>query len=292
MSKVKFRETLFEPKTCVWISVFVNLILTVFKFFAGIIGLSNAMVSDALHSLSDILTSVVVYVGIHIAEQPADDDHPYGHGNAETIAAGLVSIVIFAIGIYAGISAILTISRGQFNAPLAIAGLAAIISIIVKEVLFRYTLKVGRISENPAIVADAWHHRSDVYSSLAALAGIVGAKISFLYLDPLAGIAVSGFIISISFRIIRQNVRIMMDAKPNEAFINNIEVIVQDISGVEKIDNIKVHRRGSQFTIDLEISVDSRITVEAGHKIASDVRERLFERINHVYEVMVHVNPA
>jgi len=282
---------LFQPKTCIQVGLFVNIVLTIFKFFAGILGLSKAMVADALHSFSDILTSGVAYVGICIAERPADKDHPYGHGNAETIAATLVSLIILGIGAYAGISAISDIIQRRFSAPLNIALLAAIISIVIKEALFRYTIKVGKVSNSPAVIADAWHHRSDAYSSVAALIGIAGAKISFLYLDPIAALVVSALIIGIAARLIRSNIGIMMDERPDSSFINNIKAVVRECEGVRKIDGIKVHRRGSRFTVDLEIAVQSSITVEEGHKISTNVRKNLLKKVKNIRDVMVHVNP-
>lgn len=292
MRKEKIGESLLKPKTCIQIGLCTNIALTIFKFFAGILGLSKAMIADALHSFSDILTTGIVYIGICVGARPADKDHPYGHGNAETIAAGLVSLIILGIGAFAGIYAILAIIHRQFRAPLNIALLAACVSIVIKEVLFRYTIKVGRMSNSPAVIADAWHHRSDAYSSVAALIGIAGAKIAFLYLDPLAGLIVSGFIVKIAARLIRSNIGIMMDERPHSAFINNIKTIVQETKGVRKIDSIKVHRRGSTFTIDIEIAVESQLTVEEGHRIASNVRNNLLKKVQNVRDVMVHVNPA
>ena len=282
---------LFNPKFCIQIGLLVNSLLTIFKFFAGILGLSKAMVADALHSLSDVLTSGIAYVGICIAERPADKDHPYGHGNAETIAAGLVSLIILGIGTYVGISATLAIIRQQFRAPLNIALLAALVSIVVKELLFRYTIKVGEKSNSPAVIADAWHHRSDAYSSVAALIGIAGAKIAFLYLDPVAALVVSGLIVKIALRLIRSNIGIMMDERPHSAFINNIKTVARKTEGVKKIDSIKVHRRGSTFTVDMEIAVDSSITVDEGHAIAANVRSNIFKKIQNIRDVMVHINP-
>lgn len=282
----------FSPKTCIQIGLAVNVALTGFKFFAGILGMSKAMIADALHSLSDILTSLVVYAGICIGEQPADKDHPYGHGNAETIAAVLVSLIILGIGGYAGVSAVRAIMRQEFVAPLNIALFAAVISIVIKEALFRYTIKVGEISNNPAVIADAWHHRSDAYSSIAALIGIAGAKIFFLYLDPLAAIVVSALIVRIAFGLIRSNVGIMMDERPQAAFIANIRAVARDSEGVIRIDSIKVHRRGSTFTIDLEIAINGSVSVDEGHRIASGVRNKLRKKIRNIRDVMVHVNPA
>ena len=282
---------LLSPKTCIQIGLFTNIALTIFKLFAGILGFSKAMIADGLHSLSDILTTGIVYVGICIGARPPDEDHPYGHGNAETIAATLVSLIVLSVGAFAGISSGIAIIRGQFKTPLMIALLAAIISIVLKEGLFRYTIKVGRMSNNPAVIADAWHHRSDAYSSVAALIGIAGARISFLYMDPLAAIIVSGFIIKIAFGLIGSNIGILMDKRPHKAFIDNIKAITQGVEGVKKIDGIKAHRRGSTFTIDLEIAVDGNLTVDESHKIASNVKAELLKRVRYTRDVMVHVNP-
>ncbi|MBU4140884.1 MAG: cation diffusion facilitator family transporter [Candidatus Omnitrophica bacterium] len=291
MSKEKISQRLLNPRTCLQIGLFTNIALTIFKFFAGIVGLSRAMVADAMHSFSDILTTGIAYIGICVGERPADEDHPYGHGNAETIAASLVSLIIFIIGIWVGILAMLAVIRGEFRTPLNIALLAAVVSIVVKEALFRYTIKVGRISNSPAVVADAWHHRSDAYSSVAALIGIGGARISFLYLDPVAGLVVSGFIVKIALKLIRSNIGIIMDERPHSAFINRIKALARKTEGVKKIDSIKVHRRGSKFTVDLEVAVDSGITVDEGHRIASNVRTKLLEGMQNIGDVMVHVNP-
>jgi len=283
---------LYSPKVCIQISLLVNAVLTIFKFFAGIVGLSKAMIADALHSLSDILTTLVVYVGVCIGEQPADEDHPYGHGNAETIAAVLVSLIILGIGAYAGISAVFAVIRQNFKAPLNIALLAAVVSIVVKEALYRYTVKVGKMSNNPAVIADAWHHRSDAYSSIAAFIGILGAKISFLYLDPIAAIVVSLLIVHIAVKLIRENIGIMMDERPRGSLLNKIRKITKESQGVCRIDNLKAHRRGSRFSIDLEIAVDSTLTVDEGHQIANGVKNKLLKNVENIGDVMVHVNPA
>ena len=286
------KSKLFTPKTCIQISLGVNIILTWFKFLAGILGLSKAMIADALHSLSDILTSGVVYVGVCIGELPADEDHPYGHGNAETIAAILVSLIILGIGAYAGISAILSLMHKQFETPLNIALFAAVVSILVKEALYRYTIKVGTMSNSPAVIADAWHHRSDAYSSVAALIGIIGAKFSLLFLDPVAAVVVSVLIAHIAIKLIRDNVGIMMDERPKGSLPSKIRNVIESTEGVCKIDSLRVHRRGPKFTIDLEIAVDGKLSVNQGHNISAGVKNNLLKTIANICDVMIHVNPA
>lgn len=282
---------LLSPKTCTQVGLGTNIVLTIFKLFAGILGSSYAMIADGLHSLSDILATGIVYVGICIGARPADEDHPYGHGNAETIAALLVALIVFATGIYAGISAVLAIIHRELRTPSTIAAAAAVISIILKEGLFRYTIRVGKKTNSPAIISNAWEHRGDAYSSIAALIGIAGARLAFPHLDPLAGLVVSIFIFKISLNLIRSNIGILMDERPSPMILNNIKAVVQDIKEVKKIDSIKVHPRGSTYTIDLEIAVDSYLTVSDGHKIAANVKRSLLKQVKYITDVMVHVNP-
>lgn len=280
-----------SPKTCTQIGLITNIVLTVFKLLAGIFGCSYAMVADGLHSLSDILATGIVYIGICIGAKPPDEDHPYGHGNAETIAAFLVALIVLATGLYAGISASLAIIHRESSKPLIIALIAALISIILKEGLFRYTIIVGKKTNSPAIISNAWEHRSDAYSSIASLIGISGARLIFPLLDPLAGLVVSFFIIKMSFGLIRSNIGILMDEKPNPAILDKIKNVIEDNKDVRRIDNIKVHPRGSTYTIDIAIAVDSILTVSEGHKIAGAVKKSLFKLVPYIGDVMVHVNP-
>ncbi|MCK4403396.1 MAG: cation transporter, partial [Dehalococcoidia bacterium] len=168
---------------------------------------------------------------------------------------------------------------------------AAATSIVIKEGMFRYTLKVGKRNNSPAVITNAWDHRSDAYSSVAALAGILGARLAFQYLDPIAGLVVSAFIVKMSLPLLRSNVGILMDERPEPAVLDRIRATVLEVGGVKAIDSIRAHRRGSTFTIDIEVAVDSNLTVEQGHQVASEVKNKLQNKIEHVQDVMVHVNP-
>ncbi len=285
------RINLLDSKTCTLVGLVSNVALAIFKLLAGIFGFSYAMIADAIHSLSDCLATGTVYVGLRIGEKPPDESHPYGHGNAETIAAFLVALIVLATGVFVGISAVQLIAHKQFETPATIALAAAAISIVTKEGMFRYTLKVGKRNNSPALIANAWDHRSDAYSSVAALAGILGARLAFQYLDPIAGLVVSAFIVKMSLTILRSNVGILMDERPEPAVLDRIRAAVLEVKGVKAIDSIKAHRRGSTFTIDIEVAVDSNLTVEQGHQVASKVKNKLLHNIEHVQEVMVHVNP-
>ena len=282
---------LLDSKTCTLVGLVTNIALAIFKLFAGIFGFSYAMIADAIHSMSDCLATGTVYVGLRIGERPPDESHPYGHANAETIAAFLVALIILATGVFVGVSAVDLIAQRHLETPATIALAAAAISIVIKEGMFHYTLKVGKRNNSPAVITNAWDHRSDAYSSVASLAGILGARLGFQYLDPIAGLVVSAFIVKMSLPLLRSNVGILMDERPEPAVLDRIRATVLEVGGVKAIDSIRAHRRGSTFTIDVEVAVDSNLTVEQGHQVASKVKNNLQNKIKHVQNVMVHVNP-
>jgi len=282
---------LFDSKTCTLIGLITNIALAIFKLFAGIFGFSYAMIADAIHSMSDCLATGTVYVGLRIGERPPDKSHPYGHANAETIAAFLVALIILATGTFIGVSAIQLMAHRDLETPATIALIAAATSIVIKEIMFRYTLKVGKRTNSPAVIANAWDHRSDAYSSIGSLAGIAGARLGFQYLDPIAGLVISAVIVKMSLTILHSTIGILMDERPEQAVLNKISAAVLEVEGIKAIDSIRAHRRGSTFTIDIEVAVDSNITVEQGHQVASEVKNRLVNKIEHVQDVMVHVNP-
>ncbi len=282
---------LLDPKTCTLVGLATNVALTIFKLLAGIFGFSYAMIADAIHSASDSFATGVVYAGLRIGEKPPDESHPYGHANAEIIAAFLVALIILATGIYVGVSAVQLIAHKDFETPATIALAAAATSIVIKEGMFRYTLKVGERHNSPAVIANAWDHRSDAYSSVAAFIGILGARLAFQYLDPIAGLAVSALIIKMALTLLRPNIGVLMDERPEPAALDRIRATTLEVKGVEAIDSLRVHRRGSTCTIDIEVAVTSVLTVEQGHRVASEVKNKLLSRVELTQDVMVHVNP-
>lgn len=287
MPKVNFLDS----KTCTLVGLVTNVALAIFKLLAGVFGFSYAMVADAIHSFSDCFATGTVYVALRIGEKPPDEKHAYGHANAETIAAFLVALIILATGVYVGVSAVQLIAHRHFETPATIALAAAAASIVIKEAMFRYTLKVGKRNNSVAVIANAWDHRSDAYSSVAALAGILGARLGFPYLDPIAGLVVSALIIKMSLSLLRPNIGILMDEMPEQVVLDKIKAKSLEIEGVRAVDSLKAHRCGSSFIIDLKIAVDSGVTVEQGHQVASEVRGKLLSEVRHVQDVMVHVNP-
>ena len=276
-----------------------NIILSALKLLAGIFGRSQAMVSDALHSASDIVATSVVLVSIKIAGKPVDKEHPYGHGRAESIAAAFVGItLIFAAAmILKGI--IESIAAHSFAAPNYLALAAAVLSIVVKEAMYRVTIAAGRRIGSESIVADAWHHRSDAFSSIGTFVGILGSmvgqwlNIGFLrYLDPIAGAVVACLIFKVAYDIIKPAVSRLMDTSPEDDKIRDIRNVAMDTQGVLSVPRIKGRYVGQRLLIDMEIVVGAGLTVEAGHAIAEQVRCSVLGACEEVGEVFIHVEPS
>ena len=255
--------------------IFGNILLTILKLMAGIFGSSKAMISDALHSASDIVATSVVLIGIRIAKKPVDKGHPYGHGKVEPITAAFVGVtlVFAAIMIVKGI--VESIVTHTFTTPTFLALGAAVLSIAVKEAMYRVTFTAGKKIGSEAIQADAWHHRSDAFSSIGTLIGISGSiigkwlGIGFLeYLDPIAGAVVACFIFKVAYDILKHAVKGLMDSSPDDEKLRDIREAAAGTEGVRTASKIKGRYVGRQLLIDMEIEVDSGLTVEEGHDIA------------------------
>ncbi len=285
------RGSIYEENTCTRIGLEVNIGLTLGKLWAGIFGHSQAMIADALHSLSDVISTGVVFFGLRIAQKPPDRDHPYGHGEADTLAALFVSLVLLLTGVYIGISALQIFIHRRFQAPTQIALWAAVGSILLKWVLYRYTLKAGELSQSSALLANAYDHKSDSYSSMAALAGILGARLGWRYLDPLAGLFIAVLILKISFRLLKSNLHLLMEGAPDRSIVDRIEEIALQVPGLKGIKETRVRSLGSEYVVDMKIVVEGEMSVYEGHKVASEVREILLRRGERIKDVMVHVNP-
>jgi cation diffusion facilitator family transporter len=275
-----------------WQGILVNALLFGVKLFAGIFGRSQAMVADAFHTASDALTSVGVLIGFKIAGKPADAHHPLGHGRAESIVAKLVSIVLIFVGLGIAYNSARTLVAGRMVEPGAIALVVAVISIIVKEATYRVVLAASKEIKSTSLKADAYHHRSDALSSIAALIGIAGAKMGYTYMDPLAGIIVAGFIIKVGVEIFHAAYDELMDAAPPEEFKNEIRKIVSGVSGVEEVKKIVVRKTGIEFFIEITIGVDGTTSVQEGHYITIKVGQKISEKIDNVRDVIVHVEPC
>lgn len=272
------------------IGALVNLLLAGLKIAGGIIGRSTAMVADGIHSLSDLLTDVVVLFTHKIGQLPADDNHPYGHGRAETIGATVVGAVIMVAGFGLAYHSWEIISTGVYETPLVPAAVAAGISIIVKEVLFRYTRSVGEDTNSPSLVANAWHHRSDAISSLAALIGIGGGMMGYPIMDPIAAIVVAILIVKVGYDIAFSGLSDLMDTALSEEETRRIESMINSLPGVIQTHNLRTRRIGGDVMMDVHILVDHEASVTEGHHIAENVRRELIRTKDDIQDVLVHVD--
>ena len=273
------------------IGVVGNLVLTAFKAFAGIVGGSSAMVADAMHSASDIMSSAVVYVSLKIAKKPADEEHPFGHGKAEAISAAIVGLMLIAAGIQILRTAYASISSGSLHAPGIIALYAAITSIVVKEGMYRVTYSVGKRINSPSTIANALDHRSDAFSSIATFVGIGGAILGYPIMDPIAGGLVALFILKMGYDIVVDATNQIMDKSPEKEKVGLIKEAVLNTPGVESAHGIRMRQSGPFYLIDLDICVDKGVSLDEAHKIGDIARDNVYKALDKVYEVRVHIDP-
>lgn len=275
-----------------FIGLFSNFFLFILKLIVGVLSNSTALIADAFHSASDFLGTLVVIQGIKISNIPPDDNHPYGHDKAEPIFTKIISILLIGTGALIGYNAFkLIFISGDISIPSTIAIYVAIISIIVKEALYQYTYRVGKKINSNILIADAWHHRSDSLSSIAALIGIVFSILGFSFMDPLAGIVVGIMIIKTGIEIYIEAVNDLMDTAPPKDVINKFKKNILTVDGVEEISSIKVRKYGSKLIVDLKIGVNPSLTVEKGHSIAAQTKEFIMKNNPDIKDVLIHVNP-
>lgn len=276
-------------------TIVVNLILSIGKFLAGFLGSSNAMISDAVHSASDVFSTIVVMAGVKISNKESDQNHPYGHERLESVAAVLLAVILAATGLGIGGSGIRTMISGTEGAGISVPSLmpliAALISIAVKEGMYWYTIYAANEIHSDALRADAWHHRSDALSSIGSFVGILGAKLGFPILDPLASVIICVFILKAAFDIFRDAIGKMTDESCDYKTVEAISGVVKRQQGVEGLDDIKTRRFGSRIYVDIEISVDGEQKLWEAHRIAEQVHDEVEKNFQMVKHCMVHVNP-
>jgi cation diffusion facilitator family transporter len=272
------------------IGALANLLLATLKIAGGIFGRSTAMLADGIHSLSDLLTDGVVLFTHKIGQLPADENHPYGHGRAETIGATLVGAVIIVAGLGLAYESWQIITTDAFRTPLVPAALAAVVSIVVNEIMFRYTRSVGEKTNSPSLVANAWHHRSDAISSVAALIGIGGAMAGYPIMDPIAAILVSIMIVKVGYDIAFSGLSDLMDTALSEEETHRIETMINGLPGVIHTHNLRTRRIGGDVLMDVHILVGHEASVTEGHQIAESVRRKLIRAMDNVQDVLVHVD--
>lgn len=285
-----------QAERAAWLGIIVNILLTVIKGVFGLKSQSKALIADAVHSASDIVGSLAVYVGLRAAKQPPDEEHPYGHGKAESIAAIIVAVILFIVGLQIGKSSLESFFM-TLEAPGSVAIYVVMFSIIVKEVLFRYKYRLGKKLNSEALVVNAYEHRSDVYSSVAALIGI-GASILgkmlhvdwLVYGDPIAGLVVSVMVLRMAWKLGAESIYNTMDHVLDEQETEEFKKAVLSVPEVLRIDELHARQHGYYVIIDLKIAVNPDMTVAEGHLIGKKVKKKLLSDPN-VHNILVHINP-
>lgn len=278
-----------------FVTIIGNILLSVMKLIAGFVAHSNAMISDAIHSASDVFSTFVVIIGIKLASKKADKEHPYGHERLECVAAIVLSMVLFITGLGIGATALKNITSGDYNnivVPGILALVAAIVSIVSKEAMYWYTRYNAKRIDSSALMADAWHHRSDAFSSIGALIGIAGARLGFPIMDSIASLIIFVFIIKAAYDIFKDAIDKMVDHACDDDTVNHIRECVMKHEDVLGIDMLQTRIFGNKIYVDLEISTDGSYTLSKAHTIAESVHDDIEKSFPKVKHIMVHVNPA
>lgn len=277
----------------------VNMLLLIFKFVAGIVGNSAAMVADAVHSLSDFVTDIVVILFVRLSGRPADEDHGYGHGKFETLATLFVSLVLFGVAVMlfvGGVKDIVAVARGrQLAEPTMVALIAAVISIIAKELLYHYTVKCGEKLNSQVVVANAWHHRSDAFSSIGVLAGVGGAMFlggRWAVLDPIAATIVSLFIVKVAYSLLMPSLEELLERSLPKDVEQRIEQIILSVDGVSSPHHLRTRRIGSAYAIEVHIRMDGNLTLTQAHAVTTAVERLLKQEFGDSTHVGIHTEPV
>jgi len=276
------------------LGLFINTFLILLKFSAGIFGDSQALIADAVHSISDLFTDAVVLLGIKIGRKPPDEEHHFGHARIETLASAIVGLALIGTAVFLGIDAALSIHRHTEYHPTGIALIGAGVSIALKEALYRYTVIIGRRIKSQLIVANAWHHRSDALSSIAVLLGVGGTLIkpSWHILDACAALIVSFFIIKVGLDILWKTLREFTDTAPRPEILEKLMQLSRAVEGVMDAHDLRVRTSGGFYQAEIHIVVDGQLTVVEGHRIAKTVERCLEQEMDELDRVIVHVDPA
>jgi len=272
-------------------TIIINVLLSILKVFAGVFAHSSAMIADGVHTLSDVLATFVVVIGMKFSSKPADSDHPYGHEKIEPSTSVILSFILLLTGIAIGVTGVKNIINGTYARPGVLAAIAALVSIIVKEWMYHYTIHAANKINSTAMRADAWHHRSDAISSIGTLVGIVGAILGVGILDPLAAIVVSVMIAKVGIDIYKTSCDQLFDKAADDETVKNITNVIMSVEGVKGIDDLKTRMHGPKIFVDVEIAVDGNIDVYHGDKIAESVHKEIEKEFRNVKHCMVHINP-
>lgn len=277
------------------ISIIINVVLSLFKLLAGIFAQSGAMISDAIHSASDVFSTFIVMIGVNISNKKSDTQHQYGHERFECVASIILAVILAITGIGIGISGIEKIfseNYEELQIPGVLALVAAVMSIIVKEWMYWFTRAAAKKINSGALMADAWHHRSDALSSVGAFIGIFGARLGYPILDPIASVVICLFIEKASYDIFKDAIDKMIDKSCDTKTISDIKQIIAEQEGVESIDEVRTRLFGAKIYVDVEISADGSKSLNETHNIAQNVHDEIENKIPMVKHCMVHVNPT
>ncbi|MER2236039.1 MAG: cation diffusion facilitator family transporter [Candidatus Limivicinus sp.] len=271
-----------------------NVLLSAFKLFAGVFGKSGAMVSDAVHSLSDVFATLIAYIGVRLSQRQEDTEHPYGHERLECVAALILGLILAGTGLGIGSSGIRKIffERASLETPTLLPLIAAVVSILVKEGMFRYTMHYAEKLDSAAFRADAWHHRSDALSSVGSFIGIGMARLGFPIMDPIASLVICVLILKVAFDIIRDAITKMLDTSCSDDYEQKLRRFVEEQPGVEGVDLLHTRQFGNKVYVDLEIAVNRDLSLGDAHAIAERVHSGVEQNFPNVKHVMIHVNPA
>lgn len=281
------------------IGAVINVILSAGKIAVGFFGKSSAMIADGIHSLSDLITDAIVIIFFRISDAEKDDKHPYGHGKFETFSTFLIALILLGVGLgifYGGVSKIISVIQGEFlQKPQMIAFWMALISIICKEGLYRYTKRVGKQINSQSIIANAWHHRSDAFSSIGVALGIAGAIFlgdKWVILDPIASVIVSLFIMKTAVELFLPSIRELMESALPQEIIQQIETLIMEDPEIRSFHKLRTRKIGDVFVIDVHIQLDRNISLVDGHNIAGALSRRIREMFGSKTQINVHAEPC
>ena len=276
------------------VGIYGNIFLAGFKLLAGILGKSGAMVSDAVHSLSDVFATIVAYIGVRLAGQQEDAEHPYGHERLECVAALILGLILAGTGIGIGTGGLakLLAGQGSIEVPTVLPLIAAVVSILVKEGMFWYTMYYAKKLDSSAFKADAWHHRSDAMSSVGAFIGIAMARLGFPIMDPVASLVICLFILKVAWDISADAINKMVDTSCDSVFEEELRTFIASVPGVVRIDLLHTRMFGNKIYVDLEIAVPGEMPLKEAHAIAESVHAEVEKQYPSIKHIMIHVNPA
>jgi cation diffusion facilitator family transporter len=273
------------------ISFSANVLLAIFKVIAGVFGHSTAVIADASESLTDAISSSIVWISIHVANKPSDFEHPYGHHRIETVSSLIVGIIIFLVGLLIVISSARHVISGEVEIPTNIALAAVIISGIINEIFYQYTVRIGKKISSSGLVAVAHDFRKDALTGLIALTGVVGSKLGVKFLDPVAAIVIAIIILRIGFKVSWSSINELLDITPDSEILVKIRKTAQSVTGVEHVKRFRARKTGPYIYVDVEIEIDESMSVLESHKVAEEVKSSLRNELPNIRDIMVHIEP-